>query len=329
MHLPTVAAALPDAFPHGGGVEAAARAWGCEAGDILDLSTGLHPDGAPTWLGEWLKAHASLVARYPDAGGEPARGALADAFDVRPENVLVCAGAQAVIEVVFQAMGWISVAMEIPCYNEPIRCATRADCRVLPFACGDAVPEAQAVWWTSPGNPSGRAEPFPAERTGLLDESYMPFKQRCSLGVMDGVIRLGSLTKSFCIPGLRLGYVVADAESVRKIAEWLPPWPAPSLALHLLPELLREAGLRDERIVLARQRLIRLLEKHGWQVQPSEASFVLARSADGLPDFARHRILLREFPEWPQLSGWLRFGLPGEEVAWRRLEMALQESVCR
>jgi hypothetical protein len=42
-----------------------------------------------------------------------------------------------------------------------------------------------------------------------------------------------------------------------------------------------------------------------------------------MPDFARHRILVRRFPEWPRLSGWIRFGLPGSETDWRRLEAAL------
>ena len=323
IHMQTTSVLLPDAFPHGGGIEAAARAWRCERSDILDLSTGLHPEGAPLWLGAWLKAHASLAAHYPDVHGEPARTALANAFGVDAENVLITAGAQAVIEVVFQAMGWRSLAIEVPCYNEPVRCAKRAACRVMPFEHGDDLPEAETIWWTSPGNPSGRAQTFPQGVSGLLDESYMPFSQRRSLGLLSDVIRLGSLTKSLCIPGLRLGYVIADVGSIGKINDWLPPWPTSTLALHLLPELLQEADRRDAKIELARQRLVGLLEKNSWQVCPSEASFVLAQPEAGMPDFAAHRILVRSFPEWLQLSGWVRFGLPGNEAASQRLEEVL------
>ena len=47
---------LPHAFPHGGNMLAAARRWRCDVADILDLSTGLHPAGAPAWLPAWFPA---------------------------------------------------------------------------------------------------------------------------------------------------------------------------------------------------------------------------------------------------------------------------------
>ncbi len=145
VSLQSASAELPVEFPHGGGIEAAADAWQCQTSDIIDLSTGLHPAGAPAWLPEWLNAHASLVARYPDTQGEPARTALANEFDVSAENVLITAGAQAVIEVVFHAMGWRSLAIEVPCYNEPVRCARRAGCRVVAFEHGKILPDSEAL----------------------------------------------------------------------------------------------------------------------------------------------------------------------------------------
>jgi len=330
---------LPHDFPHGGGVEAAAQAWQCDVADVLDLSTGLHPAGESAWLSEWMREHAALVAHYPDAHGEPARSALAGEFAVPPGNILITAGAQATIEVIFQAMGWQSMAIEVPCYNEPIRCAKRAACDVLAFESGSP-PAADMLWLTSPSNPSGETRwphadecvseyghsqmGHPQPHTICLDESYMPFAQRRRLGLMPDVIRIGSLTKTFCIPGLRLGYVIADRETIAKLRQWMPPWPSSTLALHLLPELLPEADPRDEQIIIARVRLQRLLKSYGWQVRPSAASFLMARPAnDVMPDFTKHSILLRYFPEWPQLHGWIRFGLPGNESDWQRLKNAI------
>lgn len=321
---------LPDLYPHGGGVEEAAQAWRCNTTDVLDLSTGLHPAGAPTWLGDWLKENASLVGHYPDIHGEPARGALVAAFGVQPEYVLITAGAQALIEVVFQAMGWRSMVIQTPCYNEPIRCAKRTGCEVRAFESGTP-PDADMLWLTSPSNPAGEIQwPLPHcsrltphGRTICLDESYMPFSQRRALGLIKDVIRIGSLTKTFCIPGLRLGYVIADAATIEQLAAWLPPWPASTLALHLLPKLLSEADERDEHVVACRARLQTLLEHAGWEVRPSQASFVMAKPNGDMPDFAHYRILVRQFPEWPQLHGWVRFGLPDDNEAWQQLEEAL------
>jgi len=318
-----VAVELPETFPHGGGIEAAAKRWSCEVADILDLSTGLHPDGAPGWLGDWLKAHASLVAHYPNVHGEPARSALADELGVPPENVLICAGAQAVIEVIFHAINWSSMAIRIPCYSEPIRCASRAGCEIRPFEAGAPLPDADLLWLTSPSNPFGDEMVVLQNGTVVLDESYMPFAQRRLLGLKRDVIRIGSLTKSLCIPGLRLGYVIGERETIQTLNNWLPPWPCSTLALHLLPELIKEADQRDQKISESRARLTSLLRQNQWLVHASHASFVLARPGKAMPDFEQYRIMVRQFPEWPQLSGWVRFGMPGRECEWKQLEEAL------
>jgi len=321
-----VSPALSDSqgyYPHGGGVESAASNWQCHVADILDLSTGLHPAGPPKWLKAWMAEHVSLAGHYPEIHGEPARSRLAEEFGVSPEQVLITAGAQAVIEVIFHAMKWQSMAICVPCYSEPIRCAKRSGCRVHTIEAGDRFPAVDAWWWTSPNNPFGNAEAFPEGLSGVLDESYMSFTERRTAKVIPDVIRLGSLTKTFCIPGLRLGYVIADVATIQTLKAWLPPWPASTLALHLLPELLPEADKRDAQIAVTRQRLTRLLTKQGWDCYPSQASFVLARPAATVPDFSVQKILVREFPEWPQLKGWIRFGLPGDEAEWQRLEETL------
>jgi len=49
----------------------------------------------------------------------------------------------------------------------------------------------------------------------------------------------------------------------------------------------------------------------------------LAQPKTHMPDFSRHRILVRQFPEWPQLTDWVRFGFPGNEANWHRLADAL------
>ena len=314
---------LPNIFPHGGGVEDAARKWDCVPEDIVDISTGLHPDGAPDWLPDWLRDHADLAARYPDAAQEPARSALAAYFSVHVDEVCVLSGAQAAIDVLVQAMGWTSLAIQAPCYQEPIRCAQRAGCTVRPFLEGQAIPDADALWWTMPHNPTGVMQPYPQGYTGVLDESYLPFQMRRTMGIVPSAVRLGSLTKTFGIPGLRLGYVIAERSMVARIAHWLPVWSVGTLNLHLLPRLLQDADVRDARIVHARGRLQDLLQQYHWQYRASQASFVLATPAAEMPDFAKHRILVRMFPEWAELLGKVRLGLPQNESAWQRLEAAL------
>ncbi|MDX8384014.1 MAG: aminotransferase class I/II-fold pyridoxal phosphate-dependent enzyme, partial [Ghiorsea sp.] len=207
---------------------------------------------------------------------------------------------------------------------EPLRAAKRAHCTVISCDMDSPLPlHTEALWLTSPHNPCGRIEIFPADQHGVFDESYMPFAERQRLGVMPNVLRLGSLTKTFCIPGLRLGYMIAQEPLLTRLQGWLPPWPASTLALHLLPKLLCEACPRDATVVASRERLVQLLKTHRWQVKPSSASFVLAKPPLDLPDFDSQRILVRSFPEWESLQGWVRLGLPHSESHWQRLNQAL------
>jgi len=311
-------------LPHGGNIEEVAKQWGCNPADILDLSTGLHPAGPPAWLGEWLKENSHLVGHYPDRLGEPARSALATFMEIPPENILILAGAQAAIEVLPQALQWQHMAIKQPCYAEPIRAAKRAGCQVIAVDMqATTYPDADCVWITSPHNPFGHKETFPQHRHGVLDESYMPFTERQALGILPDVIRLGSLTKTFCIPGLRLGYIIAEQHFIQSLQSWLPPWPTSTLAAHLLPKLLPQAAQRDVLIVTLRQQMLDTLAQHNWEVRQGCTSFALARPKDRLPDFISSRILVRHFPEWDSLAGWVRLGYPTSAKDWQRFTTAL------
>ena len=97
-----------------------------------------------------------------------------------------------------------------------------------------------AVLMNSPGNPLGNVIPDVATCTVLamtqangcslvLDQTYSglvfpstPSEPRHLYGGMSGLIRIGSLSKRFGIPGHRLGYIVADPREVDRFtsAHW-------------------------------------------------------------------------------------------------------------
>jgi threonine-phosphate decarboxylase len=57
----------------------------------------------------------------------------------------------------------------------------------------------------------------------------------------EGFVVVGSLTKAFALPGLRLGYAVARPEEVRKMGDLQPAWSVNGLGQALVPLCLREA----------------------------------------------------------------------------------------
>ncbi len=314
---------------HGGRVDQAAERLGCRPDDLLDLSTGVYPELSPDLLAQHLNALAPVIRRYPDPDGEPARSALAQCLGVPVERILLGAGAQAFIEIIFAAGVCKRLALREPCYVETRRCAERSSVEVVPWNVPSELPQGALAWVTSPHSLTGEWVSLPEIATsegvvgGVLDESYASLAERQRVRLSDAWIRIGSLTKCFSMPGLRLGYAIASEAWIERLREYSPPWPAPTLALHLLPRLLPTWEERDLRMLEARRRLSLLLERADFEVRPSSASFVLARCRSKPPEFAQHRILVREFPEWNTLEGWMRFGIPAAERDWVRLERAL------
>jgi histidinol-phosphate/aromatic aminotransferase/cobyric acid decarboxylase-like protein len=116
---------------------------------------------------------------------------------------------------------------------------------------------------------------------------------------------VGSLTKVFACPGLRVGYVVATPALVRRLAARQPLWALNGLAAAALPDLLERADLPGwaAAVSAGRARLVALLEAYGLRPQPSQANYVLVEGVGDLrAGLARCAVLVRDCAS---------FGLPG------------------
>ncbi|HWD52471.1 MAG TPA: 5,6-dimethylbenzimidazole synthase, partial [Acidimicrobiales bacterium] len=109
----------------------------------------------------------------------------------------------------------------------------------------------------------------------------------------DAVV-VGSLTKLFACPGLRLGYVIAD--DVGRFARLQPEWSVGSLGLAVLGDLLALADLPGwaKAIEAQRHQLTALLSAHGLDVLPSDAPWVLVESPGLRERLAPHGVVVRD-----------------------------------
>ena len=156
------------------------------------------------------------------------------------------------------------------------------------------------VWRSDPHNPSGVLAAA-GETADVWDEAFYPLATgRWSAG-RDGVV-VGSLTKVFACPGLRLGYVIAD--DVERFARHVPEWAVGSLGLAVLAELLESADLPRwaREVASARAALADVFAHRGWDVVSADAPWVLVR-APGL----RERLA----PEGIVVRDCASFGMPG------------------
>jgi histidinol-phosphate/aromatic aminotransferase/cobyric acid decarboxylase-like protein len=273
----TTSAIVPPG-PHGGDGPRLAHALGVSPEAVLDLSVSLNPcapDVAPL-----VARYAASVRHYPDPG--PATQALADAMDVDADRlVLTNGGAEAIALVAAELpVGHV----DDPDFSLYARHLARLDASGL-------------RWASNPRNPTGRLAPTDEHRD-VWDEAFYPLATGRWTRRDPAAVVVGSLTKLFACPGLRLGYVIApDADLAERVRRRQPAWAVNSLATAVLPDLLTHADLNRwaEQIAVLRADLAAVLAAAGLTPDPSDANYVLVRDASGLREhLARRRVLVRD-----------------------------------
>lgn len=285
---------IPAPGPHGGDGARVSTALGR---DVLDLSVSLNPV-APD-IRPLVERHVDAARSYPDPTA--ATEALAEALGTSPDRVLLTnGGAEAIVLVSAELGGRVS---------EP-------EFGLLPRHGGP-------VWRSNPNNPTGllAAADTAAE---VWDEAFYPLATgEWTRGDGDrGSVVVGSLTKLFACPGLRIGYVVAD--DVARFARRKPEWSVNSIAAAVVPDLLDGADLHGwaKEIADLRGDLAALLQPFG--PQPSDANWILCADAAGLRErLAPHGVLVRDCASFG-LPGQARVGVPDAAGL-----ATLEEALCR
>ena len=287
---------IPPSGRHGGDGWAVARALGIDPAEVVDLSLSLNPF-APD-VGAIAARHLDAIGRYPD--GRDATAALADAMGVDPDRLVLTNGGSEAISLVAAALGG-TVAAE-PEFSLHPR--------------GEAGPR----WRSNPNNPTGRLA-SPAETADVWDEAFFPLAAGAwTRGDEDAAV-VGSLTKLFSCPGLRLGYVLADEADRLTAAQ--PTWPVGGIALAVLPELLAEADLAGwrSRIARRRQELVDVLAAHSIKADAADAPWVLVHAPGLRARLAPHGVVVRDCTSFG-LPGTVRIAVPDDRGI-ARLEDAL------
>jgi histidinol-phosphate/aromatic aminotransferase/cobyric acid decarboxylase-like protein len=282
--------------PHGGDGARVARLLGRSVDDVIDLSASLNPF-APD-VAAVVAAHADEVARYPDPAS--ATAALAAAMGVDPDRtVLTNGGAEAIALVAAELRSGSVVEPEFSLYRRHL----------------SEVRDDAGRWRSNPSNPLGELAAA-GDAAAVWDEAFWPLATGTWTRGDDGAWRLGSLTKLWACPGLRLGYVVApDAEAAGRIAARQPRWAVNALALAALEPLLAATDLEgwSRAVRHLREHLVRSLVALGVDVSSTGANWVLVRSARPLrEELAGRGVVVRDCTSFGR-PGTFRVALPRPE----------------
>lgn len=303
---------------HGGNV------WeGGVPGRWLDFSANLRPEGAPQWVTRTMQEALCDTRYYPDRAMTEARRGLAVYAGVSPDCILPTAGGAAAIDLAMSISSG-NVFVQQPTFGEYAqRAVVHGRCvSAWNGKCG----KGDTVVLCNPNNPTGQAlsrreilSVFELVRSSgaelIVDEAFIDFCTECSMrtDVQAGLTVVGSLTKTLCIPGVRLGYVCAAPEVIGRLEQRALPWAVSTLAQAVaarLPEHLEEIRQDAESNRIRRVIMKTSLEALGAKVSPSQTNFLLADfgrdMTQAAAEFKKRNILVRTCSS---------FGLP--ESVWR------------
>ena len=313
---------------HGGNV------WqGASPEDWLDFSANLRPEGPPNWVIEAM-ARAMREARYyPELSMRDARAGLAAYAGVPPECILPTAGGIEAIDLLCRA-GVGRVLTMPPTFCEYARRARACGREDAPFESAEAVQRGDTVFLGNPNNPTGAALPrgrvlelaeavLKSGGALAMDEAFIDLcpeeSVRDQAARTPGLMAIGSLTKALCIPGARLGYLVAAPAWVDRFGALAAPWSLNAFAAAVaraLPDHLHELA-EDRRLNdLRREALSKSLAALGAKVLPSKANFLLSDfgrpMADVVQTLKRESILVRECASFGLPPSFLRLAVRTE-----------------
>ncbi len=294
--------------------------------DLIKLNTNENPYPPAPGVQAELDAFAvDGLRRYPPPGSPALREAAARLHGCSPEQVFFGNGSDEILALCTRAFleQDEAVGFFAPSYSlYPVLAAIR-DVATLPVALGAdfawALPPQQErlklFFLTNPNAPTGMMFPkeeirrFCASFAGIvvIDEAYVDF---ATWDCMDlalehpNVLVTRSLSKSYSLAGLRVGYVVGAPEWIAALDTIKD-----SYNLDMLAQKLALAALKDQahmhentgRILATRKMLSDELAGRGFQVYPSETNFVWCRppvalSASAYVQGLRERsILIRHF----------------------------------
>ncbi|KUI47057.1 hypothetical protein AU198_04145 [Mycobacterium sp. GA-1199] len=280
---------------------AAARYHGDQAvaPGMLDFAVNVRADEPPSWLVDRLAARLTDLARYPSAvDAARALDAVAGRHGRAVDEVVLLAGAA-------EGFAWLAelqprlVALIAPSFTEPEAALASAG---VPFVhvvleepytlTPDAVPgDADLVVVGNPTNPTGvlhtREQVLALRRPGrivVVDEAFadaIPGEPGSLAGLaLPDVVVLRSLTKTWALAGLRVGYALGAPDVLARLTARRAHWPLGTLQLEAIaacstPEAVAEAHRAARRLTEVRAEMVAGLTSIGVHVVTGSAPFVL------------------------------------------------------
>ena len=213
----------------------------------MNFSSNIYQRADLTELKQYLATQLDAIGNYPEPEPRALEALIAEKLEIPADMVMVTNGANEAIYLIAQLYRhWASVIPQ-PTYNEYAD-ACRMFGHTISYDRNDELnilPEDRIYWLCNPDNPTGnvllkslithiiRKHP---RYLHVIDQSYadytlQPMLQPKELLDCYNVMIIQSLSKKYCVPGLRLGYLTASPIIIERLRDIRQPWTVNALAI--------------------------------------------------------------------------------------------------
>ncbi len=301
----------------------------------IDFSSNVAYNNKADIILDYLKNESDCIKNYPDPNATKLSQMLAKHYYVQAENILVANGSA---EAFYILAHWLTKKFNQKCqtlifapsfseyedsctlFEHDINYQSFEDFSKTDFSMYNS------VWLCSPNNPTGYRIRFEEIREKcfnnpdtffLIDRAYneLSSDREYEKELPKNLILIHSLTKSFGIPGLRLGFVIAHKEIIEVISQMRAPWTVNALAIkagEFIVEnyntlMLNQEELIDEALFL--QEEINKIPQ--FEVLPSSCNFflckIISNNGKNIEDLSKyliekHGILIRNASNFRNLD---------------------------
>ena len=213
----------------------------------MNFSSNIYQKADLSGLEEYLSSHLDVIRHYPAPIAQELEEMIASKLEIPANMVMVTNGANEAIYLIAQLYkGWSSIIPQ-PTFSE-YEDACRMFNHIISYDVKDefdVLPKDRIYWICNPNNPTGnvlvkgmlnhivRNHP---RYLYVIDQSYAdytlaPMLQPKEMTDVFNLMLVHSLSKTFCIPGLRLGYIVASPIIIGRLKQIRQPWTINALAI--------------------------------------------------------------------------------------------------
>lgn len=256
---------------HGGNIRFYREKYNLKLKNIIDFSANINPFGFPESIKDIIIKNILLLAHYPDPECKNLIKALANNLSINCKNICVGNGSIEIIYLISKVINPKNTLIYLPTFSEYEISARKVGSEIIYIKAHkeedfkidinkiiNLIPKVELIFLCNPNNPTGYL--IPKEEIDkltkkceeyqtylVIDEVFMGFvdNEEALRNITTPILRnylivINSFTKFFGLPGIRLGYCIANTQLIKKLNDAKYCWSVGTLALSIGEKIIKD-----------------------------------------------------------------------------------------